>query len=74
MDETTRKKIGLFKYGLIAPVLHGHVAIQATYFEQLAQKEFEVPYRGKRKYKAQTFKKWLKEYRRHGFEALMPKI
>jgi transposase InsO family protein len=73
MDEKTKKAIGLFKYGLIAPVLHGNVAVQMAYFRQMAQKEFDVPHRGKKRYKAHTFKKWLKAYRRYGFEALMPK-
>jgi len=73
MDEKTKKEIALFRYGLIAPVLHGNVAVQMNYFRQMAQKDFEVPRQGKKKYKPQTFKKWLKLYRRYGFEALVPK-
>lgn len=76
IDETNEKKkkeIALFKYGLIAPVLVGNVRVQMKYFKQMAQKEHNVPHLGKKKYKPQTFKKWLKQYRRHGFDALEPK-
>ena len=73
MDEDKRKAIALFKYGLIAPVLSGNVKVQMEYFRQAAKKEYDVPYTGKRKYKARTFKSWLRRYRISGFDALMPK-
>jgi putative transposase len=73
MDQPKKKEIALFRYGLIAPVLVGHVAVQMKYFKELAQKEHDVPYWGKKRYKAHTFKKWLKLYRRYGFDALIPK-
>ncbi len=73
MDENRRKEIGLFKYALIAPVISGNVNVQMDYFREAAKKEYDVPYIGKRKYKARTFKSWLKRYRKNGFNALMPK-
>jgi transposase InsO family protein len=73
LDEKKRKEIALFKYGLIAPVLVGNVAVQMKYFRQMSQKEHDVPYLGKRRYKPHTFKKWLNQYRRYGFDALIPK-
>ena len=73
MDEDTRKKIGLFKYGLIAPVLSGNINIQMEYFRDASKKEYDVPYIGMRKFKARTFKSWLRRYRKEGFDALMPK-
>jgi len=73
MNEKKKKEIALFKYGLIAPVLVGNVRVQMKYFKQMAQKEHDVPHLGKKKYKPQTFKKWLKQYRRCGFDALEPK-
>jgi len=73
MDENKRKAIAIFKYGLIAPVLSGNVKVQMEYFRQIARKEYDVPCMGLRKYKARTFKSWLKRYRRNGFDALMPK-
>jgi transposase InsO family protein len=73
MEEKKRRDIALFRYGIIAPVIHGNVAQQARYFRQMADRDYDVPHWGKKKYLPQTFKKWLKQYRRYGFEALMPK-
>ena len=73
MDKKKRENIALFKYGIIAPVLVGNVVSQIKYFREMAQKEHDVPHLGKRRYMAQTFKKWLKQYRRHGFDGLIPK-
>lgn len=73
LEEKKREKIALFKYGIIAPVLVGNVTSQMNYFREMAQKEHDVPYLGARRYMPQTFKKWLKQYRHHGFDALMPK-
>jgi putative transposase len=65
--------IALFKHGLIAPALQQHVPVQIEYFREVARKEYEVPHIGRRRFKAGTLKKWLKEYRRRGFEVLFPK-
>jgi putative transposase len=73
MNKKKREKIALFKYGIIAPVIVGNVKSQMKYFREMAQKEHDVPYLGKRRYMVTTFKKWLKQYRRHGFDALLPK-
>ena len=73
MDQDRRKQIALFRYGLIAPVLSGNITVQMKYFRDAAEKEYEVPYIGRHKYKARTFKSWLRRYRIGGFDALMPK-
>lgn len=73
MNEKQRKDIALFRYSIIAPVLSGNVVGQNKYFREAAQKEYEVPHWGRKKYDHQTFKKWLKLYRRRGFDALIPK-
>lgn len=73
MNEKQRKEVGLFRYSIIAPVLSGNVIGQNKYFREAGQKEYAVPHLGKKKYDYQTFKKWLKQYRNHGFEALIPK-
>ncbi|MDL1982556.1 MAG: hypothetical protein LWX02_14080 [Deltaproteobacteria bacterium] len=67
MEEERKKAIALFKYGLIAPVLHGNVKVQIEYFKEAAKKKYEVPHIGLRKFKAATFKSWLKRYRKNGF-------
>ena len=73
MTEKKRQDIALFRYGVIAPVLSENVDVQIEYFRKTAQKELPVPHWGKKKYDPYTFKKWLKQYRHGGFDALIPK-
>jgi putative transposase len=74
MDEKKRRTdIALFKYALIAPVLQQQVSVQIEYFREVASKEHEVPHIGRRRFKADTLKKWLKQYRQKGFDAFLPK-
>lgn len=73
MTEKKRQDIALFRYGVIAPVLSENVDVQIEYFRKTAEKELPVPHWGKKKYDPYTFKKWLKQYRHGGFDALMPK-
>jgi transposase InsO family protein len=72
MNEKTREEIALFRYGLIAPLLNGHVE-QKEYFQQLERKIHQVPYYGERTFAAKTIQEWLLHYRRNGFDALKPK-
>jgi putative transposase len=65
------EKVALFRYGIIAPVIHG--SEQAEYFRAMEKKSYEVPYHGLKKFKFATFKKWLFLYRRYGIEGLKPK-
>lgn len=73
MDEERKKDIALLKYALIAPVLQQNVDVQIQYFRKVTQKEHDVPHIGRRRFKAETLKEWLRQYRRDGFDALMPK-
>lgn len=67
------EKIALFRYGIIAPVLHDSTNGQTKYFKQMAQKIFDVPEYGRKKYNWKTFKSWLRSYRISGFDGLKPK-
>ncbi|MCP4989689.1 MAG: helix-turn-helix domain-containing protein, partial [Colwellia sp.] len=73
MDDKRKMDIALFKYGLIAPLIHNNGRGQKKYFRELASKEQIVPHIGKRSFKAETFKSWLRSYRRGGFDALIAK-
>jgi putative transposase len=73
MDKNTKEKIALFRYGIVAPVVNGNVSNKMEYLRQMAAKEHEVPYWGRKWYKVETFRDWVKRYRRDGFDALMPK-
>ena len=70
---TQAEKIALFRYGIIAPILHDSTKSQTRYFKQMAQKVFDVPLYGRKKYNWKTFKSWLRTYRTAGFDGLKPK-
>jgi stalled ribosome alternative rescue factor ArfA len=40
----------------------------------MSKQKHEIPFLGKKKFKAETFKSWLSTYRKGGFEALKPKV
>lgn len=66
-----QNKIALFRYGLISHVIHsGH---QSRCFKELAEKSYDVPYLGLKKFKPGTFKKWLLLFRKYGLDGLKPK-
>jgi transposase InsO family protein len=53
--------------------LHDSSTRQTRYFKELAQKVFDVPVSGRKKYNWKTFKSWLRTYRTAGFDGLKPK-
>ena len=66
-------QIALFRYGIIAPVLHDSANGQTRYFKEMAQKNLDVPDLGRKTFNWKTFKSWLHNYRRAGFDGLKPK-
>lgn len=68
-----RQAVALFRYGVIAPVLHAAAGSQARYFGRMAQKELDVPGLGRRRYSPAAFKSWLRRYRQQGLDGLLPK-
>lgn len=73
MGKKKDEEIALFKYGIIAQVLHTNDLNQIEFFRQMSKEKHEIPFVGKRKFQAETFKSWLSTYRKGGFEALKPK-
>jgi len=71
---TQTDKIALFRFGIIAPVLHDSSMGQTRYFKEMAQKVYDVPVYGRKKFNWKTFKSWLRKYRLEGFDGLKPKI
>lgn len=74
MSNKRKKDIAIFRYGLIAPVIHENTDGQMKYFREISLKEYEVPHIGTRKFKVGTFKSWLRKYRENGIEGITPKI
>src|SRR5437879_10168635 len=67
--------VALFRYGLIADLLHlplGHRTLHAHRREK-ADREYEIPGSARRRVAAETLRDWLYAYRRGGFDALKPR-
>ncbi len=73
MEKEKKEKIGLFRYGVIAPVLNEGISKQNAYFRELSAKELEVPFTGGKRFNISTFKSWLRNYRKEGFDGLITK-
>lgn len=71
-----RKAVALFRYGVIADLIHaerGQRGLYAKMRERAAQ-DWEIPGTLRRKLGAETIRGWLSDYRRGGFDALLPKV
>ena len=74
MNDEQRHDIALFRYGLIAPVLHGtHAGCAADYFRLATAEPLTVPHVGAVHFKPDTLKGWLADFRARGLDGLMPK-
>jgi putative transposase len=74
MNDEQRQDIALFRYGLIAPVLHGtHAGRAADYFRLATAEKLDVPHVGPVRLKPDTLKGWLADFRARGLDGLMPK-
>jgi putative transposase len=74
-DADRRHEIALFRYGLIAELVHlrpGTKGLHAL-IEQKAAGEYILPGSTRTRVAAETLRDWLKRYRRGGFDALLPK-
>ena len=76
LDEQTRKQIGLFRYGLIADLLHTDGEKKGIYalLRERAERVYDIPGSRRTRVAAETIRDWLKAYRRGGFEALCPQV
>jgi putative transposase len=75
MDEKLREQIALFRYGVIADLVHrlpGERGLLAL-LEEKAAREYEIPGSRRRHVAEETMRDWLTAYRRGGFEALHPR-
>ncbi len=76
MDKETREKIGLFRFSLIAPIINGNYSEPSIkdYLESICANKYIVPGFGKKEYAPATIKGWLLNYKKFGFDGLLPKI
>lgn len=72
-EQDRAEKIALFRHGVISPVLYDREDRQNEYFRECAAKEHMLPHLGIRKYSVSTFKSWLANYKKTGYNGLLPK-
>ncbi len=73
MDPKIADSIAILRHQIISPVLMETTRAQLAYFRQTAEREFDVPGRGPRRFTPTTMKAWLYRYRKHGFTGLLPR-
>lgn len=75
MDENTRQQVALFRYGLIADLVHRREGERGLYalLRQKAERVYEIPGSRRTRVALDTLRDWLAAYRCGGFEALYPK-
>lgn len=73
--ETRRTEIALFRYGLLAPILHRELARGElmTYLGQVALAGHEMPGSSRDTVSFPTLWRWLTSYRKGGFDGLKPR-
>ena len=74
--DSKSEKIALFRYGLIADLLHWPRGKRGL-GEMIAKKterDHEIPGSRRCRVAPETIRDWLKDYRRNGFDGLMPKV
>ena len=75
-DAERRKQVALFRYGLIADVVQLPLHHRGLYklLGEKAEREYEIPGTLRRHVAAETMRGWVRDYRRGGFDALLPKV
>jgi len=74
-DIDFRHEVALFRYGLIADLVHLPPGTKGLYrrLEEKALQDYSIPGTTRTHVAAETLRDWLKRYRKSGFDALMPK-
>ena len=76
LDDKTREQTALFRYGLIADLVHRPPAEKGLYplLREKAERVYEIPGSLRTRVAADTIRDWLSAYRRGGFDALRPQV
>ena len=75
MSKADPRAVALFRYGLIAELVHLPANTPGLYarLQDKAQAAYSIPGSTRTRVAAETLRDWLKSYRRGGFDALLPK-
>ena len=74
-DSDLRQAVALFRYGLIADLVHRSPGTPGLYqcLQEKAAREYTIPGTHRTRVAAETLRDWLRLYRTGGFDALLPK-
>ena len=74
-DTNYRHEVALFRYGLIADLVHLPAGTKGLYrrIEEKAEVAYTIPGSTRTHVAPETIRHWLKRYRAGGFDALLPK-
>lgn len=75
-DDNLRQAVALFRYGLIADFIHLPPGSRGLYakLREKAKHSHTIPGSTRTHVAAETLRDWLADYRRGGFDALLPKV
>lgn len=75
-DAERRKQVALFRYGVIADLIHIERGQRGLYakLREKAARDWDIPGSQRRRVEVETIRGWLSDYRRGGFDALVPKV
>jgi putative transposase len=75
MDEKLAEQIALFRYGVIADLVHLEAGARGMYtrLAEKAERHYQIPASSRTRVAVTTMRDWLRSYRRGGFDALKPK-
>lgn len=71
-----RREVALFRYGIIADLVHLEPHHRGLYalLAKKAEQDFTIPGSLRRHVALETMRGWLRAYRRGGFDALVPRV
>jgi putative transposase len=75
LDDKAREQLALFRYGLIADLIHRAPGERNLFplLREKAERVYEIPGSRRTRVAAETIRDWLMAYRRGGFDALRPR-
>ncbi|MEA3381371.1 MAG: helix-turn-helix domain-containing protein, partial [Pseudomonadota bacterium] len=74
-NDELKQQVALFRYGLIADVVCLEPGTKGLYtkLKEKAAHEYVIPGSSRTSVAPETFRSWIKDYRKDGFDALYPK-
>ena len=74
-DSELKQQVALFRYGLISDIVCLDPGTKGIYakIKEKAARNYTIPGSRRGRIEAETFRDWIKKYRKDGFDALFPK-